>query len=185
MKAMRRLSGVSAIVLAAALPAAAADVQFEKPGLVVSAGQSADVTIVKVLLNTQLKLGLDVKPTAQPADLAGMKTLVVVVGASVKGLGAAGLDMEKETARVRALLKAARDQGVRILAMHTGGDARRGQTSNDLIQVVVPEADYVIVVASGNKDKLFNTLAAKRGTPVVEVEKVAAAGDAAKAVFKP
>ena len=113
-----------------------------------------------------------------------MKSLVLVVGASTKGLGAAGLDMDKEIARTRALLKAAKAAGVRILVLHTGGEARRGKTSNDLIDIVVPEADYVIVVAAGNKDKVFNTLAGKRGTPVIEVEKIAAAGDAVKAVFK-
>jgi Domain of unknown function (DUF6305) len=168
----------------AASPAGAAEVSFTGPGLLTSVGQSSDVAIVKVLLNTQLKLGLDYKPIAQPPDLAGMKTLVVVLGSSSKGLGAAGLDMDKEIARATALMKAARERGVKVLAMHTGGEGRRGQTSNDLIKLVVPGADYTIVVASGNKDKLFNQLAAKTGAPVVEVEKVAAAGEAVRAIFK-
>jgi len=178
---------VAALTLGAAVaawPSSAAEVSFTGPGLLTSIGQSSDVAIVKVLLNTQLKLGLDYKPVAQPADLAGMKTLVVVLGSSTKGLGAAGLDMDKEIARTKALLKAARDQGVKVIAMHTGGEARRGKTSNDLIALVVPEADYTVVVASGNKDKLFNQLAARRNTPVVEVEKMAGAGEAVKAVYK-
>jgi hypothetical protein len=172
-------------LLSIALPAsAAAQGTLEKPALLTSVGQSSDVAIVKVMLNTQAKLGLDVKPLAQPADLAGVKTLVVVVGASTKGLGAAGIDMDKEVARTKALVKAARDQGTKVVVMHTGGEARRGKTSNDLIQLVVPEADHVVVVATGNKDKVFNTLAAGRKTPVVEVDKVAAAGDAVKALFR-
>jgi len=60
---------------------------------------------------------------------------------------------------------------INIPAMHTGGEGRRGQTSNDLTKLVVPEADYTIVVASGNKDKLLNQLAATRNAPVVEVDK--------------
>jgi len=164
--------------------AASAQVVFEGPGLITSAGQSSDVAIVKVMLNTQLKLGLDYKPLAQPADLAGMKTLVVSVGASTKGLGAAGLDMDKEIARTTSLVKAAKAAGIRILVMHTGGEARRGKTSNDLIQIVAPEADYIVVVSAGNKDKLFNTLAAARSVPVTEVAKMADAGSAVKAVFK-
>ncbi len=67
--------------------------------------------------------------------------------------------------------------------LHTGGEARRGKTSNDLIDIVVPEADQVVVVASGNKDKVFNTLAAARKAPVVEVEKLAGVGAAVKAAF--
>jgi hypothetical protein len=70
-----------------------------------------------------------------------------------------------------------------MVVMHTGGESRRGKTSNDLIDLVVPEADYVIVVASGNKDKTFNTLAARSKAPVVEVEKLAGVGEAVKAAF--
>jgi hypothetical protein len=99
-----------ALVLLAA-PVVAAEVTFEKPGIITSIGQSSDVAIVKVMLNTRLKLGLDYKPTAQVADLSGMKTLVVVIGASTKGLGAAGLDMVREIERTIALLKAAREKG--------------------------------------------------------------------------
>jgi len=157
---------------------------FERPGVITSVGQSSDIAIVKVMLNTQLKLGLDYKPLAQPADLAGMKTMVVVVGASTKGLGAAGLDLAKEMERATALVKAAKAGGAKILVMHTGGEARRGKTSNDVISLVVPDADGVVVVAAGNKDKLFDTLASKRKVPVVEVEKTAEAGAAVKALFK-
>jgi len=157
---------------------------FERPGVITSVGQSSDIAIVKVLLNTQLKLGLDYKPLAQPADLAGMKTMVVVVGASTKGLGAAGLDLAKEMERATALVKAAKAGGAKVLVMHTGGEARRGKTSNDVISLVVPDADAVVVVAAGNKDKLFNTLAAKKNVPVTEVEKMADAGAAVKALFR-
>jgi len=167
-----------------AVSAASAQAVFQGPGIITSAGQSSDVAIVKVMLNTQLKLGLEYKPLAQPADLAGMKTLVVSVGASTKGLGAAGLDMDKEMARTTALVQAAKAAGIRILVMHTGGEARRGKTSNDLIQIVAPEADYIVVVEAGNKDKLFNKLAAARNVPVAEVAKMADAGGAVKAVFK-
>jgi hypothetical protein len=81
-------------------------------------------------------------------------------------------------------VKAAKAAGVRILVIHTGGEARRGKTSNDLIQLVAPVADYIVVVAAGNKDKLFNKLATARNVPVAEVDKMAEAGRAVRAVFK-
>jgi len=167
----------------AGIPSRAADSPFSLPGLITSVGQSSDIAVVKVLLNTKLKLGLEVKPLAQPADLAGLKTLIVVVGASTKGLGAAGLDMDQEIARTRALLKAAHQQGVRVLAMHTGGESRRGRTTNDLLSLVVPESDRVVVVAGGNKDGLFQELAGDGGPAVVEVDSLAAAGDAVRVAF--
>jgi len=174
--------GACALLLLA-MPAAA-QATFERPGLITSIGQSSDVAIVKVMVNTQLKLGLEYKPTALAADLASAKSLVMVIGASTKGLGAAGLDMAKEIERTTALLKTAKEKGIRVLALHTGGEARRGKTSNDVISLVVPDADAVVVVAAGNKDKLFNTLAAKKNVPVTEVEKMADAGSAVKALFK-
>ena len=175
------------VVVACAIcwtPAAQAQAVFETPGLITSAGQAADVAIVRALLNMQLKLGLEYKPLAQPGDLAGMKSLIVSVGASTKGLGAAGLDMQKETARTTALVKAAKAAGVRILVMHIGGEARRGKTSNDLIQIAAPAADYIVVLAAGNKDKLFTTIGAKQNVPVVEVPKLVDAGAAVRAVFR-
>ena len=178
------VGAVALAALSAGTTGMGAEVTFARPGLITAIGQSADVNIVKVLLNTQLKLGLEFKPLAQVGDLAGMKTVVMVVGASAKGLGAAGLDMDKELARARALLQVARAQGAQVLVMHTGGESRRGKTSNDLIEVVVPDAAYVVVVASGNKDKLFQALASKRNTPVAEVEKLSGAGDVVKGLFK-
>jgi len=180
----RRVVLVVLLLLALAARAGAQAPSFERPGLLTSVGQSSDIAIVKVMLNTQLKLGLDYKPLAQPVEVAGMKTVVIVVGASTKGLGAAGLDIAKEMERATAIVKAARAAGARILVMHTGGEARRGTTSNDVISLVVPDADCVVVVAAGNKDKLFNTLAAKKNVPVVEVEKMADAGAAVKTLFK-
>lgn len=187
---MQTLSTLVVLALAAAGPGhstalaqSPAGGPFAKPGLLTSVGQSSDVVVVKALLNTQLKMDLKVAPVAQPQDLDGMKSLVVVVGASTKGLGAAGLDMPKELARAKALLKAARDRGIPILALHTGGEARRGPTSNEVIDLVVPEADHVIVVAAGNKDKKFQALAAARKAPVVEVDRLAAVGQAVKTVF--
>ena len=184
----RRLCALAApvpLVLLAALavPLPAAPAALARPALVTSVGQASDIVVVKALLNTQLKMALVVNPLAQPADLAGVKTLIVVVGSSAKGLGAAGLDMPKEIARAQALLAAARERKIAVLVLHTGGEARRGKTSNDLIDIVVPQADQVIVVAAGNKDKVFDTLAAKRNTPVVEVEKLAGVGAAVKAAF--
>ena len=103
-----------AAALGGAAPLAAAPPRFERPGLLSSIGQSSDIAVVKVLLNTRLQLGLEVKPLAQAPDLAGRKTLVVVVGASSKGLGAVGLDVSREAGRARALLSAARERKIGV-----------------------------------------------------------------------
>jgi hypothetical protein len=178
----RILGFLVAVIICSAL--AAAQGTFTKPGLITSIGQSSDIAIVKALLNTKLRLGLDANPVANAADLGGAKTLVLVLGSSAKGLGAAGINMDQEIERTKNLLKAAKEKGIRILALHVGGESKRGKSSNDLIELVVPEAQHVVVVETGNKDKFFNNLASKRGIPVTEVPSLAAAGDAIKSLFK-
>lgn len=166
-----------------ATPPASAQAIFERPGLVTSVGQSSDIAIVKVVLNTQLKLGLEAKPLAQASDLEGMKTLVVVVGASTKGLGAAGLDVDKEVVRGTALVRAAKARGMKVLVLHTGGEPRRGPTSNVMIEAIVPMADHAAVVVPGNKDGLFDKLmTAPAGLTVVD--KITALGPAVAPLFK-
>ena len=159
-------------------------VKFEKPGLITTIGQSSDIAVVKALLNNRLKLGLDVKPTAQPADLAGVKTLVVVLGASTKGLGSAGINLDQEKERAQALMKAAKENHVQVLGLHVGGETRRGKTTDDLIELTICDMKQVVVVASGNQDKFFNKAAEKcKEVPVTEVPTLVAAGDAVKNLF--
>lgn len=184
------LSTVAGLLLGVTTNARAADTaklepKFAKPGLVTAAGQSSDIAVVKALLNTKLKLGLEIKPMATAADFGDSKTLVVVLGASTKGMGAAGLDLDKELDRCKAVVKAAKEKGLKILGLHVGGESRRGKTTNDILEVVLPECTHVVVVASGNKDKMFDQLAAKNNVPLTEVPNLAAAGDAVKALFLP
>lgn len=183
MRAPRAALALLATALAGAAPAAGADgPRFERPGVLSSIGQSSDIAVVKVLLNTRLQLGLEVKPLAQPADLAGRKTLVVVVGASSKGLGAVGLGISREVERAQALLSAARERRVGVVALHTGGPSRRGKTTDELIRRVVPMADVAVVVSSGNRDRIFQSASGGR-VPVVEVESLSAVGDAVQSLF--
>lgn len=174
----------AASALAAAPARLSAQPAFSPPGLITSVGQSADAAIVKLALNTQYQLGFEYQPQAGPADLAGKKTLVVVIGSTPEGLAAAGTDLPTEVGRTKALLAAAREGGVGVIALHTGGQARRDKISTQLIELVVPLADYVVVVAAGNADKLFQRLAAPRGTPVAQVDRVPGVGGAVGAVYK-
>ncbi|MBP1636066.1 MAG: hypothetical protein H6Q10_2640 [Acidobacteria bacterium] len=178
------LAALAASALLAAPSGAWAQPSFSPPGLITSVGQSADAAIVKLALNTQYQLGLEYKPQAEVADLAGRKTMVVVIGSTPEGLAASGTDLPAEIARAKALLAAAREAGVGILAMHTGGQARRDKASTQLIELVVPLADYIVVVAGGNQDKLFQKLAAPRGTLVAQVDRVPGVGGAVGAVYK-
>lgn len=143
---------------------------FEQPFLLTSAGQNADVQMAAVLAK-RATLNYSLVKLAGAGDLQGMKTLVLVVGASLKGLGAAGLDMEKEKARIRSLVEAAGKAGIPILCLHLGGEARRGTQTDELITEIVPLSWLVIVVKSGNGDGIFTRLCQAKNIPLIEVEK--------------
>src|SRR5690606_41486991 len=86
-------------------------------------------------------------------------------------LGAAGIDVADEFARIESLLETAKELGIPVIAMHVEGGPRRGATSDDLSRLVFPYADYAIVRADGNDDGFFSDLAAEFGVTLSTVEK--------------
>ncbi|MDD2453291.1 MAG: DUF6305 family protein [Synergistaceae bacterium] len=122
-----------------------------------SVGQSPDAMMVRVVLR-KMKIGADSEPLLKSDGLGARKVLVAVVGGSSKGLGAAGINKDQEVDRVVELLKGARDNGVKVLVMHIGGEGRRGTLSDAFIEVAAPWADQIIVVDGGNDDKIFDRL---------------------------
>lgn len=156
----------------------------EKPAILTAIGQSADIEMVKVLLNRS-KIPFTADPLIKAAGLpGGAKTLVLSIGGSSKGLGAAGISVDDEMARSTALIKRAKELGMKIIAIHVGGEARRGALSDAFIEACVPASDLVIVVEDGDKDGIFGKLAAPSKIAVVKVAKITAAGAPLAAAFK-
>jgi hypothetical protein len=155
---------------------------FEQPVLITSAGQSADVRIAAVLAK---RAGLDavLSKLATGTQLKGQKTLILTVGVSLKGLGAAGLDIEQERERIRLLIKEAEAEKIPVLCLHLGGEARRGTSTDLFIHEFVPLAARVIVVASGNGDGLFTRICKENNIPLVEVDKTASVLERLKNMF--
>jgi hypothetical protein len=151
-----------------AAPAMGAAVEFQRPILLTSAGQSVDVKLAGVLLK-RLNVDYVSMPAATPSDLDGFKTLLVVPGYSSKGLGSAGVSRDEEMKRVEDLLAAAAKAKIPVLAMHLGGKARRGVQSDDFNSVVVKASSLAIVVAQGDEDGFFTKLCTEAKVPLVVV----------------
>jgi hypothetical protein len=154
---------------------------FETPVLLTSVGQSADGQLVKVLAD-RAGISYQYDSLAAPAAVKEYKTLVLVVGGSSKGLGAAGINQDQEESRAKALIAAAKDAGVKILFMHVGGEARRGDLTDRFVTITAPAAQYLIVVADGNKDSFMTNAAG--GAPMDMAENWGDAGRFMKAAFK-
>jgi len=155
---------------------------FEQPILITSAGQSAEVQLASVLAK---RAGLEatLSKLATVEELTDKKTLVLVIGASLKGLGAAGLDVDEEKKRVRSLIEEAQAQDIPLLCLHLGGGARRGQLTDDLITSFLPSAQMVIVLESGNQDGLFTRICEENNIPLIAIEKTIDVLDLLKRIF--
>jgi len=155
---------------------------FNPPVLITSAGQSGDAPIANMLFK-KAEIAAAFEKMATEKNLDGPKTLVLVLGASMKGLGAAGLDAAKENARITGLIAAARKKGVSILCLHVGGESRRGDLTDEMIASYLPAAKAAIVVKSGNKDGIFTKISKEKNIPLREVEKTLEAVEPLKKLF--
>lgn len=153
-----------------------------EPVLLTSAGQSADAQIVKVLLERN-KIAVKFLPTAGPDDLAGVKTLVIAVGGSSKGLGAAGIDVEKELARVQLVLNRAKAAGIPVLAMHVGGISKRGEMSDRFISQVIPASAFLMAIKEGDQDGFLTKAAAKSKVPAQFADRISELQAPLKTIF--
>lgn len=141
-----------------------------QPVLLTPFGQSQDANAVK-LMTKKFAVDYEMACFADTVDWSKYKTMIVVLGGSGKGLGAAGLDIPSETARCTALVAAAKEHGVAILAMHIGGTDRRGPNSEPFLGFM-GDADFAIVRSDGNADGFFTSLCAEKNVPMYTIEKV-------------
>ena len=111
--------------------------------------------------------------TASAEEVAGYKTVIIACGASSKGLGAAGISQEEETARAEAIIKAVQDNDITVIAAHLGGAARRGALSDQFNDMALGVAKYILVVEDGNNDGKFTDAATDKGIPVTLLHSIA------------
>jgi len=172
----------SLILLILAASAQAAD--FKAPVLLTSGGQSADPQMLKTLMARE-NIPFKFEPLATSASLDGQGSVIIVLGGSSKGLGAAKVSAEQESARITELLKAAAEKKIPVLAVHVGGKNRRGALSDEFNKLGADLADEIIVVTGGDDDGLFKGIAETRKIPYTPAAKIADLGGMLRARFAP
>ena len=154
----------------------------EMPFAITSCGQSLDAETVSLLAKRN-KLEHTFNNVLKAEELAGMKTLVVAMGGSAKGLGEAGIDEKGELVRTDRLLEAAKKQKVKVIGVHIGGESRKGALSDKFIDPVIARADYLVVTEDSDRNGSFSKAARERKIPVSVVKKSVDVGKALKDVF--
>ena len=171
------------------------------PVLTTSAGQSADINTLNVILDrAKVKYDYCDVPTLEllksgvglggkksgtgfhvtvKSDLEKFKkgtqynTVIFAIGASLKGMGASGLTVDQEVKRIKSLIEYCKENGIKIIAVHAGGESKRGASGSDnerMIDAVAPFADYLIIVEASNKDGRFTKIAEGKKVPLTEVK---------------
>ena len=171
------------------------------PVLTTSAGQSTDVTTLNIVLD-EAGIAYDYCDVPTPemvADGVGLggresgpgfhieimtdlgkfpqgtpyKAVVFAIGASLKGMGASGLTLESEEARLKKVIAHCRQNKVFVMAVHIGGESKRGPSGSDnerMIDAVAPLADYIVVTKDSNKDGRFTKIAQAGKIPLTEID---------------
>jgi len=176
---------IAALALTATFAAGQAQApRAETPVLLASCGQSPGPVMLKVILH-KLGLGYEINALATPADLkakaqAGTpyKSLIIVMGASLKGMGAAGISIDDELKRTAELIDEARKEGIKVIGAHIEGMKRRSQgaaagdtTDEQAIDAVAPNSDLLIINKEGDSDGRFTTISKAKNIPMIVVEK--------------
>ena len=157
--------------------------KFQGPVLVTSFGQSTDGSMIEQVMKRLKTVSYTYNPIATAQDLSGVKTVVIAVGNSTKGLGAAGISQEQETARAKEFMAAAQKAGVKVICCHIGGATRRGALSDAFADMVLPLSSFIVVKEDGNEDGKFTSFASKNNIPITLVYGSKDTVNAFKAIF--
>ena len=178
------LAALAALVLAPAAQAQPAAPKAQAPVLVTSCGQSPGPTRFDIFFK-RLKLDYVYNAQATAADLSAkskagspFKSIIIVTGASLKGMGAAGVSINDELSRIKALIAEAKRQNIKIIGAHIEGMARRaqgaapGDNSDEIsIDAVCPFASLLIIKTDGDADGRFTTISKDKNIPMIPFEK--------------
>ncbi|NCC96661.1 MAG: hypothetical protein EOM02_07450 [Synergistales bacterium] len=151
-------------------------VKGEEPLLITNAGQGPGGKMGRLLVarsKAVQNMTYNAEPSADDLKSGGYKMVLVVIGSSAKGLGASGITIDDEIARLATLMEACKKDGIPVIAAHIEGQARRGKPGSAderSIEAIAPYAQGFIVKSDSNSDGLFTEWAKKNGAPLTVID---------------
>ncbi len=185
---MKKISVLMALSLILLVPASFLLAQSkplaQPPVLLTSCGQSPGPAMIKVFLQ-KLNIEFELNPLATAANLQQKKaagqpygSVIIVMGASLKGMGAAGISIDDEIKRITQLIEEAKKEGITVIGAHIEGMKRRSQgasagdtTDEQSIDAVAPNCQLLLINKDGNSDGRFTAIAKAKNIPMIEIEK--------------
>lgn len=134
---------------------------------VTSIGQAGELATMTTLLSRfvysaeesdEFEQKVTIETMLAPNQVESGSIVILIPGASDKGLGAAGTNLTAEKNRADAFSQRAEDGEITIIVVHMGGEARRGESTDPLINASVSKASLVLVEEEGDFDDFFTNL---------------------------
>lgn len=145
----------------------------EKKLYLTSIGQSPDMNNFLVFLN-YVKEDYDINYIDNTELLASEvedgSIVFIFVGCSIKALQESGVSVEEEKKRAQDFIKKHNDGLITIVSWHTGGNPRRGVTSDMFTELMLDGSDLFIFVKTGNSDSFLSDTAINKKVPLYEIE---------------
>ena len=159
------------------------------PLLITNAGQGAGAKMSRVLVQRTgvvTDFEYNAEPTVADLQKKSYKTMFVVLGSEAKGLGASGITIDQEIARLNAMVAEAKKQKIQIVAILLEGKTRRGKpggADERCIDAIAPFAQYLVVKKNGNEDGRFDAIAKKTGAPLTLIDDAIDFGEVVKQMY--
>jgi len=166
--------------------------QYGLPMLITNAGQGPGGKMARLLVSQTKTIVLDQdfwyksEPVETDIKEKPYKALMVIIGSSDKGLGASGITIDQEIARLQKMVKTAKDNKLPIIAVLLEKDKRSTIATNPnerCIDTICPSADWMIVIKGGNTDQRFDKLKAKYKIPLTIIDNAIDFTELCKKIF--
>lgn len=149
--------------------------KLQGPVAITTIGQAPGAMQVGLLLKqlgiTNLVDSEDKPLTADQLVGKGYKVLILHMGTSLKGMGAAGVDLNTEIARCNALVAEARKQKMFIIGAQIEGLKRRTDDSDERSnKAVTAVSDLLIIRGEIDHDKYFTNIAKDKKIPLIKTK---------------
>lgn len=168
---------------------------YGTPFLITNAGQGPGGKMARLLVSQAgtVVLDTDYFYDSEPGveghgtlDDRDYTCLVVVIGSTDKGLGASGITIDDELARLEEMVAHAKEIELPIVAVLLEKDKRSDIPTNAnerCIDAICPNAEWMIVVADGNTDGRFDAISEEYGIPLTIIDTTLDFTELAKQAF--
>ena len=147
------------------LPEMARGLVYGKKLYLTSIGQALDIETLASSMNTLQDISYTMDNLLNASEVEEGSVVFITVGCSFKALTESGLTKESEGERAQQFIDRADRGEITLVSWHIGGIARRGATSDSLVEMLFKQSDLVLFTEAGNRDLFLSDWAIAGGVP--------------------